>query len=152
MLLWSHGSCVNPQITIWYQSYWFWCSDYPLFGQWELLQASSHVLLTCVCMFLEFIQVLCPVLPQSQSSPQGVLVPSSGKCPSKPRSWLWIYSLPLGYQWSQAFTVDTHGEIRVYIHRHTHMCIYTSTMCWTKLNNCCSCCWVTKLCPTLLQP
>ena len=57
------------------------------FGQWELLQASSHALLTCVCMFLEFIQVLCPVLPWSQSSPQGVLVPSSGKCPSKPRSW-----------------------------------------------------------------
>lgn len=68
----------------------FWCSDYPQSGQLEPLPAGSCALFTCVPTFVEYLQVLCPArcsspqpYPGISRLPQGALVPSRGKCPSK---------------------------------------------------------------------
>ena len=133
MPVWSCGSCVNQQTTIWYRSYWFWCSDYPQSGQWEPLQAGSCALLTCVPTFVEYLQVLCPARcssPQPYSGinclPQGALVPSRGKCPLKTKiSVLDIFTGPRPSQWREL------SEICRYIHRHAHVYIYTSLSIYT---------------------
>lgn len=134
-------------VLIHYYQYLFWCSNFPTFGQWELLSSCflcsfdmspsflsiSLLVEQCSRLILYF-----PTPPWNQSFLQGALVPFSEEAYVETKVWVLGILITIGISLLPDCTSTEWG---IYVCMYVHITMYTHIYIYIDFYICILVCW-----------